>query len=710
MTKIDDLWWEQEVENYYKLLERFTLFSTLISVLFWTLSLIYNFEYYSSPGWICVLVTGTFSSTIVKIFSTKRAKCKSLVLLSYSEVLNFLLSYIANFMKDDQSQLIETIAFLVVFSFQLTITQSKLLFNILLLKFMYVWYINDIFFEDEQTRIFYCCHMIFVIICFLNIIYSHSKDIACEKFSYRSELETSKNRLNTIKESFSDGIIILSQDITIEFFNPRALQLLSTSSENLIETLKSAHYIENRKASNFIPTNNLIDDISYLLNNTQQSEIILGVTLISSSNLEWRSIQIEWENRKAVFLTVRDVNHWIELEKKVACDQMKTLLLRSVSHELRTPLNSILHFTGDLISSSHTWSDQEVKKLMMISISGQQMLSLISDLLDYSQILIGVFSIHKNYCNLREIVQNVCDLFKFQAEKKNLYICYRIDPSLPEMIYTDHMRLSQVLLNLVSNAIKYTLEGKIEITCTLTTKNLMKCCVEDTGIGIEETAMKNTFRFMKTSNVPNLGPKGNGIGLYISNLLSRQLGNKSIKVQSNIGKGSAFYFKVDIFEESLPSEILYRIESNDSENVLPFRIGKFYSKKEERKDVLIVDDMEFNLEVLGSILKSGEVNYDEASNGKEAVEKVIEKDCVDKPYKLIVMDCEMPEMNGWEASRYINQLYRQGKIKYLPQIVGHSAYCSDDDIKLCYQSGMVEFLPKPCSPEKILSTLKKFYM
>ncbi|CAG9323522.1 unnamed protein product [Blepharisma stoltei] len=710
MTEIQELWWAQEIENLYKLLERFSVFSTALSFLFRFFCFFWYFEYFSHSSSITFPIASIFSVGVVKYFSNKSVKCKALVLLLYSETLNFLFRYEAKFIQEDQKQLLETIAFLVVLLFQLALVRNKLYFNILLLKYMYIWFVSDLFIRNEQDVSFYYCQLMIIIICFINVLHSHSLKISFERFISRNELETSKNRLNTIKESFSDGIIIISQDLKIQFYNPRVLQILATTPDNLFNTVSSAHYIENRKVSNFIPTNELIVDISYLLNNSEQNEIVLGITQIGLSNLEWRAMQIEWENLKAVFLTVRNVNHLIELEKKVACDQMKTLLLRSVSHELRTPLNSILHFTEDLIKGAKEWRGEEAKKLKMIYISGQQMLSLISDLLDYSQILIGVFSVHKTYCNLREIVQNVCELFKFQIEKKNLFVTYRIDPSLPDMIYTDHLRFSQILLNLLSNAIKYTLEGKIEITCILTSKNSMKCYIEDTGIGIEESAMKNMFRFMKTSNVPNLGPKGNGIGLYISNLLSRQLGNKSIKVKSSIGKGSVFYFKVDIFENFSPSEILDKIESNDNENILPISIPSNYIKKEEPKDVLIVDDTEFNLEILSSILTSGDVKYDEASNGKEAVEKVLNKDNADQPYKLIVMDCEMPEMNGWEASRYINQLYRQGKIKYLPHIVGYSAYCSDEDIKLCYQSGMVEFLPKPCSPDKILNTLKKFYM
>lgn len=140
----------------------------------------------------------------------------------------------------------------------------------------------------------------------------------------------------------------------------------------------------------------------------------------------------------------------------------------------------------------------------------------------------------------------------------------------------------------------------------------------------------------------------------------------------------------------------------------PIVMSNIMNQNNNILDVLVVDDMEFNVEIVSSILKQQHIPHTWALNGKIAVEKVKEFDEKDQPFKVIIMDCDMPEMNGWQASKLIDQMFREGKIRYLPRIVGYSAYTSDEDIKLCYESGMVHFLAKPCPSEKIISTVRKY--
>lgn len=165
-------------------------------------------------------------------------------------------------------------------------------------------------------------------------------------------------------------------------------------------------------------------------------------------------------------MTIRNVNQVIDLEKSIANDKMKTILLRSVSHELRTPLSAIEFFTNDMILHPKSQrTDEENENLKIVSISSKLMLSLINDLLDYSKILAGVFSTTKTFCDIRAIVYNSCELIHMQAYKKNITLITRIDPKIPEIIWTDPLRLSQVLLNILNNALKFTLKGSIEVCC-----------------------------------------------------------------------------------------------------------------------------------------------------------------------------------------------------------------------------------------------------
>lgn len=252
----------------------------------------------------------------------------------------------------------------------------------------------------------------------------------------------------------------------------------------------------------------------------------------------------------------------IDLEKKAANDQMKTLLLRSVSHELRTPLNSIIHFTDELIEKSAFLDKDDQKKIKMISISSKLMLSLINDLMDYSKIITGVFSVQRALCSLKEIIKNTIELYKFQAERKEIYLTSRIDPDIPDLIYTDPMRFSQILLNLLGNALKYTSKGKIEICLVISSRQMIKCIVEDTGVGIDKKSIKKIFKTLNTTNIPYLGPTGNGLGLYISNLLVKHLSGKSIKIKSSLGSGSSFSFKTDICLDNDFSTVEEKVETH----------------------------------------------------------------------------------------------------------------------------------------------------
>lgn len=256
-----------------------------------------------------------------------------------------------------------------------------------------------------------------------------------------------------------------------------------------------------------------------------------------------------------MFLSIRDVNKIIELEKNLANDRMKTLLLRSVSHELRTPLNSIIYFTNEILASAQQRTEEEIKRLKTILVSSKLMLSLINDLLDYSKILAGVFSVQKSHFNLKDMMENTIELFQLQAAKRGLQINLRIDHMLPKEIFSDPMRISQILLNLIGNSLKYTLKGKIEICCVSSSTSMLKCYVEDTGVGMDELYLKSLFKDFSSTHIPNMSQQGVGIGLCISNLLVKQLGGKDIKVKSSAGKGSRLYFKTSLSEITNASTI-----------------------------------------------------------------------------------------------------------------------------------------------------------
>lgn len=388
---------------------------------------------------------------------------------------------------------------------------------------------------------------------------------------------------------------------------------------------------------------------------------------------------------------------------------MKTVLLRSVSHELRTPLNAITYFTGELLEESTSISEEEKEKLKIVSISAKLVLSLIDDLLDYSKMLAGVFKIQKSNCDIREIIENTYELVKFQACKKNITLKCRIDPSVPKLVYTDPVRFSQIVLNLLSNALKFTMKGHIEVCAIMCANNKLKCYVQDTGIGIPDNIKQKLFSEFNTSNVNNVNPQGSGLGLCISNILAKELGGKPIKASSTVGEGSVFQFSIHTAIQSNKIESYDLIETLENETTTYLNLD-IYSVFEHPyfPEILIVDDNEFNRIILGSICEKYNMIYREASNGVEAIKEVIKQDSKGKPFKVIIMDCSMPELDGWETTQKILKMYQIGRLSIFPNIIGYSAFTSEEDKQLCIKSGMIEHMIKPSPPEKIISTIKKY--
>ncbi|CAG9327253.1 unnamed protein product [Blepharisma stoltei] len=533
-----------------------------------------------------------------------------------------------------------------------------------------------------------------------------------QRFLSRRNLENAEKRLNLIFNLFPHGILIISERNEILYSNENLLRLLNCELAQLIPTISDLQYCQGRKQSELSPSNKIIEHVKIILSLELNQQISLGVSKCGATYLEWRAQKVLWGEQNGILLTVSNVNHIIQLEKTTSDNKLKNVLLRSVSHELRTPINSIKSLAESLkndpeISPFHPWKE----KLNIISVSTNHLLSLINDLLDYSKVLVGMFSIQKSNFALWNSIYEVIQLIKIQATKKGLQIFTRIDPQLPINVHTDPLRLSQVLLNLLSNALKFTLKGSIEIRCMLNEKNQLKITVKDTGIGISEEKMKNLFKEFGTYLDKDLNPVGCGLGLWISNIIAQELGS-SIEVKSKVYKGSSFSFCVNIFDQNTQGHLLFENETIceiPKENKLNLTISNFDRLlQEENTQVLIVDDNDFNRLALGSLLSSYKILFNEACTGKEAITKVLEMNKKRKSYKLIIMDGSMPELNGWEAAKNILGLYSSGKIDNLPVIIGYTAFTSDAELSLCIESGMKECIIKPCNSEILINKITNY--
>ncbi|CAG9323518.1 unnamed protein product [Blepharisma stoltei] len=717
MERLYYQWWDEEVNEKYQVIKRFSYLLWVIAVFFTILCLLLRSDTYMiikfSMPWILVHSGQCY---LICYLDKKSYLAKSIFSILFAEGNCACLWIQGNVLWKEVNILGQMLAFVYINSFELPFIQAWYNKTFVIAKHILVWNHFKYFTgEYEWFQLGFFAHLLAFLILFLyNLDSSFLKEKSYERFIAHHKLHCMQSRMSLIFNLFPDGIVILSYENDILYSNQNLKRLLKCrDSEEIINLLSNIEYCDGKKYANLSNSNKILDDIGNVQHLNLNQEIMLGLAKVDEYNLEWKAQKVIWEETEAVLLTVRDVNNLIQLEQTTADNKLKNVLLRSVSHELRTPINSISFFAEEVSRESCIANNKSLmQKLKVISVSSNLLLSLVNDLLDYSRMVAGVFSTQRSKFELFSTIESCIQLIKIQAEKKGIRVITRLDPQLPAYAFSDQLRLSQVLLNLLSNALKFTLKGQIDIACFLDIHHKLKISVKDTGIGIKKHKLKGLFKEFNTEISQNINPQGCGLGLFIANRIAKELGGESIKVKSKTNKGSKFDFSVYIAENMSDYEPIYE-EVNPSlcENKRPYasiRNFDYLIESKKRAEILIADDNDLNRIILGTSLAAYNIIYDEACSGKEAVRLTFESDRRSKPYKLIIMDGSMPELNGWEASKMILDSYFQGEIKSLPAILGYTAFNSDDELKLCIESGMKEVITKPCSSELLIRTVFKY--
>lgn len=439
---------------------------------------------------------------------------------------------------------------------------------------------------------------------------------------------------------------------------------------------------------------------------------------------------IDWDSKPCIILIFHDqtkARHLIELINQ---DKYKNQMLATISHDLRTPLNGII---GMILTVYTAIKDEILKKNLKIAFTSANLLNyLISDILDFSQIKYKRLRIKIEKFDVNNLIKEIYKLMKFQANKKKIDFRKEIELN-DRILYSDPLRIKQILLNLLGNAIKFTNEGgsiilrveQVNIDCFKESdeiEKIIKFSVIDTGIGIEEEDKSKLFvLFGKLNNSDSeINKTGIGFGLTISMNLSRLLysGPESgINVKSEFGKGSTFSFMVsskhvrnENFSKTLMDENIVLMPNHDlspklmrerkeNKNIQSFsnlQTNESIKNKNQFK-ILIVDDDAINLMILETYLKYYNLRFCTALNGAEAFE-IVQNDIKTNTseIKLILMDCNMPVMNGFQASEKINEFCQKNKLKEIP-IVAVTANVTNSDMEKCLESGMKFFLGKPVS-------------
>ena len=398
-------------------------------------------------------------------------------------------------------------------------------------------------------------------------------------------------------------------------------------------------------------------------------------------------------------IVIKDVTSILKIERITSENIAKNALIRSVSHELRTPVNGIMLLVESLMQDvNHLYKE----RLLNIKTCAELLNFQISDILDYSNLVSKTFNLNKSHCNLKTYLKESIEVVKYQGRAKGINIVAKIDELIPDECFTDYHRIQKIVINLLTNAIKYTNKGSIEL-CAINTGYGVNISVKDTGIGIQKDRISQIFN-MFSDKISGMS----GLGLHISNSILNYF-ESSMNVSSEQGKGTTFSFCLNILENiskiQLESEIDIPYEVNSALQI-PQMIMNIFDKQYPK--VLIVDDNDFNRILLGNILKNHNIPYIEALNGKIAVKLIKKYDRQKTPILCIIMDCDMPIMDGWQASKIITRFYAMGRIKSLPAIIGHTAYSSTDDIKRCYDSGMISHILKPTNQDQILKILRSY--
>ena len=367
----------------------------------------------------------------------------------------------------------------------------------------------------------------------------------------------------------------------------------------------------------------------------------------------------------------------------------KQQFLSNMSHEIRTPMNAIIGFTKVILKTELTSKQQEY--LNAIKMSGDALIVLINDILDLAKVDAGKMTFEKTPFKMKSSIAAMLHLFETKIQEKNLKLIREYDNKIPDVLVGDPVRLNQIILNLVSNAVKFTSKGKITVSVHLLheddDKVIIEFAVTDTGIGIPKEKTGKIFEnFQQASSGTSRLYGGTGLGLAIVKQLVEPQGG-SIRVRSTVNEGSTFSFTLSFQKTSAEAELENEIMELDIEI--------------KNIKVLVVEDIPLNQLLMKTLLDDFGFYRDIAENGKIAIEKLKEND-----YDIILMDLQMPEMNGFEATEYI-----RNKMKSKIPIIALTADVTTVDLAKCKAVGMNDYIAKPIDERvlysKILGILKK---
>jgi PAS domain S-box-containing protein len=530
-----------------------------------------------------------------------------------------------------------------------------------------------------------------------------------EALSYSAKL-ASQYSLSLIEAS-RDPLFTISPEGKITDMNNASVKITDLSREKLIGTDFFDYFTEPDKAREGyqqVFAKGFVADYPLTIKDGKLTDVlfngavykdgrgnVLGAVVVARVITEQKRIEKELIEAK-VFAELatgiaEEAKSKAESATRIAEDAVKAKqqFLSNMSHEIRTPMNAIIGFTKVVLKTDLSVKQKEY--LTAIKMSGDALIVLINDILDLAKVDAGKMTFEQTPFKMASSISAMLHLFETKIMEKNLLLIKEYDNKIPEVLVGDPVRLHQIILNLVSNAVKFTVNGEITVRVCLLNEDDEKANIEfsviDTGIGISEDKIDRIFEnFEQASSGTSRLYGGTGLGLAIvKQLVKAQGGNISVK--SKIDKGSTFSFILSFQKTKGKAELETGIEEMDTEI--------------KNIKVLVVEDMALNQLLMKTLLDDFGFERDIATNGKIAIEKL-----ETKSYDIILMDLQMPEMNGFEATEYI-----RNKMNSKIPIIALTADVTTVDLAKCKAAGMNDYIAKPVDERvlynKIVGLVKK---
>src|SRR5688572_3206359 len=527
-----------------------------------------------------------------------------------------------------------------------------------------------------------------------------------EVYSNSAKLASQYSR--SLIEASQDPLVTISTEGKITDMNEALANITGLTREKLTGTDFFDYFTEPQKAREVyqeVFAKGFVADYPLTIKDHKQTDVlfngsvykdeqgkVLGAVVVARDITEQKRIEKELIEAKVfaeeATLIAEEAKGKAETATGIAEDAVKAKqqFLSNMSHEIRTPMNAIIGFTKVLLKTDLSAKQKEY--LTAIKLSGDELIVLINDILDLAKVDAGKMTFEQTPFKMASSISAMLHMFEPKIQEKNLELVKEYDNSIPEVLLGDPVRLHQIILNLVSNAVKFTSKGKITVSVNLIHEDEQKVTIEfavtDTGIGIPADKIEKIFEnFQQASSRTSRLYGGTGLGLSIVKQLIEPQGG-SIRVKSKIDEGSVFSFILDFQKTNAEVEAEAEILELNPEI--------------KNIKVLVVEDIPLNQLLMKTLLDDFGFEHDIAANGKLAIEKLTQKSSSGtiKSYDIILMDLQMPELNGFEATEFIRKTMNSN----IP-IIALTADVTTVDLAKCKAVGMNDYIAKPVD-ERIL--------